>query len=372
MGPQVESIAARVLSAAAGGLPADEALRRQLRGSRLPAATRAAVSRAVFAYFRWLGWIEERRPAQAVRQAWELQDRFDKTPAFFKDAALAARAVPPWLASEMEVSPAFLRSLQSPAPLYLRPRAADAAAVAAALGAAPVVLPAGLAVPGLVALRHTSAQDLHATPAFQEGRFEIQDLASQLVGHACAPGAGEIWWDACAGEGGKTLHLCDLLGGKGLVWASDRSHRRLDVLRERAARAKVFNARVCPWRGTSAAPMKTLFDGVLVDAPCSGVGTWRRNPHARWTTGPADVAELAEVQARLLALAAGRVKPGGRLVYSVCTLTRSETTAVADRFEAEHAGFTPEPVGFSGQARTVLDPAALQANGMFIARWRRS
>ena len=95
------------------------------------------------------------------------------------------------------------------------------------------------------------------------------------------------------------------------------------------SRAKLFNYRAALWDGSPRLPTKAKFDGILVDAPCSGVGTWQRNPHARWTTTPNDVAELAAVQAKLLGNIASSVKPGGRLVYAVCTLTRAETTAVA-------------------------------------------
>ena len=229
------------------------------------------------------------------------------------------------------------------------------------------------------ALRYSGLTDLYRTKEFQAGEFEIQDLASQLVGVACAPGPGETWWDACAGEGGKTMHLSDLMRNKGLIWASDRSLRRLAKLKERAARAQVFNFRAAPWEGDARLPTKTKFDGILVDAPCSGVGTWQRNPHARWTTTMDDVRELAAVQLKLLNHVAGSLKPGGRLVYAVCTLTRAETTGVADAFTAAHPELEPCAV-FSGsplervgaEYRGVfLWPHELNANGMFIAAWKK-
>jgi 16S rRNA (cytosine967-C5)-methyltransferase len=185
------------------------------------------------------------------------------------------------------------------------------------------------------------------------------------------------------------MHLSDLMQGKGLLWASDRSVRRLTKLKDRAARAKVFNYRTAVWEGGEKLPTKTKFDGVLVDAPCSGVGTWQRNPHARWTAQPKDVHELAAVQASLLNHLAPALKPGGRLVYSVCTLTRAETTAVADAFTAAHPEFEPlPPFGVAGvadpgallresgpgsatPATGFLWPQELNANGMFIAQWRR-
>jgi 16S rRNA (cytosine967-C5)-methyltransferase len=214
------------------------------------------------------------------------------------------------------------------------------------------------------ALRYTGLTDLYRTKEFQAGEFEIQDLASQLVSLAAAPKPGETWWDACAGQGGKTMHLSDLMQNKGVLWASDRSVRRLAKLKDRAARAKVFNFRSAPWEGDEKLPTKTKFDGVLVDAPCSGVGTWQRNPHSRWTTLPKDVHELAAIQTRLLNQVAGSLKPGGRLVYAVCTLTRAETTAVAEAFTVAHPEF--EPV-----AAQTLWPQDLNANGMFIATWKK-
>src|SRR5690606_4715628 len=133
-------------------------------------------------------------------------------------------------------------------------------------------------------------------------------------------------------EGGKTLHLSALMQNKGLIWASDRAEWRLRSLKRRTGRAQVFNYRAAAWDGGPKLPTKTKFDGVLVDAPCSGVGTWQRNPHARWTTTENDVRELAEIQKRLLTNVAPNVKPGGKLIFAVCTLTRAETTEVVEQF----------------------------------------
>ncbi len=131
------------------------------------------------------------------------------------------------------------------------------------------------------------------------------------------------------------------MGNKGLLWATDRHPKRLETLKRRAGRAKLFNYRTALWDGSPKLPTKTKFDGILVDAPCSGVGTWQRNPHARWATSPDDVRELAATQRALLDAVAGSLKPGGRLIYSVCTLTRSETTAIADAFTAAHPELDP-------------------------------
>jgi 16S rRNA (cytosine967-C5)-methyltransferase len=424
--------------------PADAALRAELAANRrLRPDERRAVTRAVFAYYRWLQWLDQRESLQnqvAAAQAW--QTRFDKNPASIKPETLAERAVPVWLREEFAPSADYLRQLQREPALWLRTRTGQTAAVARALGdcaaAAPKVPGFEFRVSSLepgtpnpkpgtrnselgtsflaTALRYSGSRDLFHTEAFQTGLFEIQDLASQLVGHACAPQPGQTWWDACAGEGGKTLHLADLMQNKGLVWATDRSVRRLTLLQRRTARAQVFNYRSAAWDGSAQLPTKTKFDGILVDAPCSGVGTWQRNPHARWTTMPADVRELAVIQRTLLEHVAPALKPGGRLLYAVCTLTRSETTDIVEAFTAAHPEFEPSPVfvaagvGGSGPdsqasasgnpphslspslplslpnsappslipslphslpSRLFLQPHELNANGMFLAAWRR-
>lgn len=364
---------------ALAGTPADQALREGLTRSRHRSAPaeRRAVSRAVFAFFRWWRWLEPREPLpRQVTAAAELQERFQRDPTAIKAPTLAARAVPDWLKDEMVALPdAWLRQLQREPTLWIRAQPGREAQVAAALGqCTPAAGPAGCTPPA-TALAYAGTTDLFRTAAYQAGDFEIQDLASQLVGVACAPQPGQTWWDACCGEGGKTLHLAALMQGKGLLWASDRSARRLARLKERAARARVFNYRAAPWDGSARLPTRTRFDGILLDAPCSGIGTWQRNPHARWTTQPRDVHELAAVQAQLLAHAAPALKPGGRLVYAVCTLTRAETTAVAEAFSAAHPEFEPAPV-FPGSASPepgprVLWPQDWNANGMFLAAWTR-
>jgi 16S rRNA (cytosine967-C5)-methyltransferase len=378
--------AARIVALASREQPADAVLRDYLvdpTRSRMAPAEKRAVVRAVFTYFRWLQWLEPRDSLQKqFSHALTLQQRFEENSASIKAEALAVRAVPPWLSDEMELPVDFLRQIQRDPVVWLRARPGTAEKLAAALGdCAPAVFtqpstlnPQLLSIP-LTALRYTGEKDLFRTPEFQAGAFEIQDLASQFVGHACAPQPGETWWDACAGAGGKTLHLADLMQNKGLVWASDRSARRLAALKQRTARAKIFNYRTAPWDGSARLPTKTKFDGILVDAPCSGVGTWQRNPHARWTTTPNDVSELAAVQLQLLNHVAPALKPGGRLVYSVCTLTRSETTAVAEAFAAAHPELEPQAI-FGAQSTTsngqiTILPHEINANGMFIAGWKR-
>ncbi|MGD1030640.1 MAG: RsmB/NOP family class I SAM-dependent RNA methyltransferase [Opitutaceae bacterium] len=381
--PATLNHAARVLATVRPELPADAALRRYLAGARhLGPRERRSISGGVFAYFRWIRWLDPKASRQKqVEEALAMGEKFERDPRSVKPEALAALAAPPWLREEMELPVEFLRQLQREPVLWLRARPGTAARLAAELGdcATTPLAPD--------ALRYNGTRDLFLTPQFQAGAFEIQDLASQLVGHIAAPDPGQAWWDACAGEGGKTLHLADLLQNRGVVWATDRSARRLEVLKRRTARARLFNYRTAPWdfegerNRPARLPFKTRFDGVLVDAPCSGVGTWRRNPHARWTTSREDARELSAIQASLLRTAAGAVGPGGILVYAVCTLTRSETTEAASAFSESHPEFEPEvrvlpgtPLARAAEikgASVLIWPQSIDANGMFVAAWRR-
>ncbi len=358
--------AAQLIQRAPADLAADAVLREAFaRNRRLSPAEKRAIAGAVFAAARWQRWLDPRDPLPVrIAAAQRLQARFDTDPATIKIPALAALALPDWAPAEVELSAADLRTLQSPPPLWLRTRAAFTRRISRFLGdVTPAPSPADR-----TGLLYSGDKDIYRTDPFQQGHLEIQDLGSQLVGHACAPAPGEAWWDACAGEGGKTLHLADLMQGKGLIWATDRHTGRLARLKQRAARAEVFNFRSAAWDGGAKLPTKTRFDGILVDAPCSGIGTWRRNPHARWSTTLADVQELAVAQRQLLEHALPALKPGGRLIYAVCTLTRTETTALADAFTAAHPELEPLSLLDRGPQVTI-GLAEWNANGMFLAGW---
>jgi 16S rRNA (cytosine967-C5)-methyltransferase len=340
----------------------------------MPPEDRGFVSRLVFSFFRWRGWLaDDLSLERQLEEALVWERRFAENPESFSFADLARRAVPAWLGNHLTLALPWLRALQRVPPLWLRARPGQGPALARDLGDC---RPAGDGWQA-DALRYTGSQDLFRSARFQSGACEVQDLSSQAVSWLCGPRPGEAWWDACAGEGGKTLHLSDLMQNQGLIWASDRSRPRLEVLKRRAARARVFNYRAAFWDGSQRLPTATRFDGVLVDAPCTGVGTWHRNPDARWTTTADDVLELGRIQVALLRTAASAVKPGGRLIYAVCTLTRAETDRVAEEFSAASPDFEPlvlahpfDPAGSSG-ARHWLRTEACGGNGMFVVGWRR-
>jgi 16S rRNA (cytosine967-C5)-methyltransferase len=212
--------------------------------------------------------------------------------------------------------------------------------------------------------------DVTKSEAYTRGLVEIQDLGSQFVLESLGVEPGERWLDACAGAGGKTLQLARLLGGDGTVEAHDIRPEALDELLARAERAGLENVQ------TVSEPEPDAYDGVLVDAPCSGSGTWRRSPHLKWTTTPAQIAEKARLQQTLLAKFAASVRPGGRLVYATCSLSPRENAQVITAFLAVHSEFRSERLtrtfGFPpvNQAITIL-PARHDTDGFFVTSLRR-
>ncbi|GAC1473671.1 MAG: RsmB/NOP family class I SAM-dependent RNA methyltransferase [Isosphaeraceae bacterium] len=228
------------------------------------------------------------------------------------------------------------------------------------------------------AARLSPDADVYHLPAFLRGSLEIQDLSSQAVGLVCDPDPGERWWDACAGAGGKSLHLATLMGGKGVVVASDTHEFRLKEAVRRARRSPFRNITTKVWdgKGKHVAGKSRSFDGVLVDAPCSAIGTWRRNPDARWSMGPEAIPRLADLQLQLLQAASHGVKQGGTLVYSVCTITPAETHEVVKRFLASSLDFALDPFtnplnGVPTNGTLLIWPQESDSGAMFIARMVR-
>ncbi|MBM3819541.1 MAG: 16S rRNA (cytosine(967)-C(5))-methyltransferase RsmB [Acidimicrobiia bacterium] len=173
-----------------------------------------------------------------------------------------------------------------------------------------------------------------------EGAFFVQDEASQLVPLTLAVTAGQTVLDLCASPGGKTTAIAAQMGDTGLVIASDVRSKRMALLRETVRQSGARAIRVVQVPASGALPFSGTFDRVLVDAPCSGLGTIRRDPDIRWRRTEADLPALARDQRTLLARAAAVVSPGGRLVYATCSSEPEENEAVVDAFLAEHADFT--------------------------------
>lgn len=187
---------------------------------------------------------------------------------------------------------------------------------------------------------------LQSEPSFFEGAFEIQDEGSQLVSLLAGAKPGETVVDLCAGAGGKTLALAAQMQNQGRLFATDLDSRRLAPLHERLARsgANIVQIRVPRSRGhESLTEVVGEADLVLVDAPCTGSGTWRRNPDAKWRVRPGALAERLKDQAEVLARAARLVKPDGRIAYVTCSVLPDENDGAVSGFLQRHPGFTLVP-----------------------------
>lgn len=244
--------------------------------------------------------------------------------------------------------------------------------------------PSGLAPLGI---RLVGKPALERSRAFEQGLVEVQDCGSQLISHLVAPRRGQTVVDFCAGAGGKTLALAAQLRGSGQVFACDVSVPRLLRLRPRLARSGASNVQPFGIDHENDPKLSRLAgraDAVLVDAPCSGTGTLRRNPDLKWRISEADVAELTGRQLSILSAAATLVKPGGALVYATCSLLDEENDAVRRAFEATHPGWLVEPAGDvlarQGIEAHCVDPLGEclslrpdlhDTDAFYAVRWRR-
>jgi len=209
----------------------------------------------------------------------------------------------------------------------------------------------------------------------EAGKASVQDESATLVVEEAAPAPGEAWLDLAAAPGGKAGHLAERVGEGGRVLAFDTTAAKVGRLRANAERLGLpqLVAAVGEARSLRLPPA----DGVLLDAPCSGLGVLARRPDARWRKQPGDPARLAALQAELLEAAAVHVRPGGLLVYSVCSFEPEETEAVASAFSAQHPEFALEsgpaaPELRSGPGILYLLPQRHGVDGGFVARWRRA
>jgi 16S rRNA (cytosine967-C5)-methyltransferase len=215
-------------------------------------------------------------------------------------------------------------------------------------------------------------------PAFAEGLVEVQDEGSQLIAISCEPRGGMRILDLCAGAGGKALALAAATADAEII-ASDTNRARLSQLPPRAQRAGVSIATRLLDGGKEAEQLADLegqCDVVLIDSPCSGSGTWRRNPEGRWRLTPDRLDRLTKLQQRLLDLAAPLVKQGGALVYATCSIIRAEGADQASNFLGRHSSWIRQDVPFDGGRDDgpgrILTPAHDSTDGFFVARFRRT
>lgn len=197
-----------------------------------------------------------------------------------------------------------------------------------------------------IGIRMPSRLNISRHVLFTEGKIEVQDEGSQLLAHLVSPKRGMMVADFCAGAGGKTLAMGALMRNTGRLYAFDVSEKRLHNLGQRLKRSGLSNLNAQVISSENDPKLKRLngkFDRVLVDAPCSGLGTLRRNPDLKWRQTPEDVRELTQKQAAILARAAKLTKAGGRLVYATCSLLQDENEAIAEQFLSQHGDFKLVP-----------------------------
>lgn len=357
--------------------PADAVVSRYFREHRqLGHADRAFVAETVFAVLRRGRSIEARCAGQlsdrrrllatlAIVRSWSQRELAPVLKASEEEWLAAAKAVPEadlppavrcdlpdWLYARLEQQfgadevLALSRAMNQSAPLDLRVNTlkGDRDTLLAKLAADDIAASPGALSPLAVRLRDKPALAKH--PLFLEGAFEVQDEGSQLLGLLLEPKRGEMVVDFCAGAGGKTLLLGALMRNTGRLYAFDVSDKRLANLKPRLARSGLSNvhpARIEHERDQKIKRLAGKADRVLVDAPCSGLGTLRRNPDLKWRQDETSVAELTVKQAAILAAAATLVRPGGRLVYATCSLLSAENDDIVAAFLEKHPDFSLLP-----------------------------
>lgn len=391
--------------------PADRTLMKICRADRrYGSRDRRFFYRAVFAYYRWLGWIRHSALADAAlpRQlfaalaaehdavfppgaliwAEELGfteaevngilalpgplERFQAAGGI-RDVLTIAQLAPDWTIPELAPG-ADARFIVRRPPVWVRvvPGAEETVLAAwkkAALEPVrhPLVTTAWHFDPGSQSIR------FEEMAPWREGKFEVQDLSSQCIGLAADAHDGEHWFDPCAGGGGKTLQLCAMMHGRGSVTVYDIRARKLEELHERAGRTP-FRRMI---RTADSDLPDGLFDGVLLDAPCSSSGRWRRNPDARWALRREDLEDIISTQSELLNKYAPCVRPGGKLVFGTCSVFFRENAGNAARFLAAHPEFEPVPFPSPHNGNLQTDgmlqtfPADSDCDGSFVAVFRR-
>lgn len=382
----IELLDAVIAAAHADGAPADRLIAEYFRARRYAGSKdRRAVRELVYRAIRGCGPVPPSGRAAMLRLAQEdpaLPALFDGSihgpaPIAAGEPVADGGTAPQWLMEELARSGVELEdaaALLGRAPLDLRVNTlkADRAALVLPVPAEPTAAPQGL--------RIEAGAPVETFPAFQDGLVEVQDTGSQLACLAVGASPGEAVLDLCAGAGGKTLALAAAMDNRGVLLAADSDRGRLAKLGPRAARAGagLIESRLL----NPGHELEMLLDfaggcdAVLVDAPCSGTGTWRRNPEARWRLTPARLERFAALQARLLDVAAELVKPGGRLVYVTCSLLDAEGAEQADTFLKRHPEWSAHaidlPLGRPRGKGWRLSPFHDGTDGFFIARLSRA
>ncbi|BBC72477.1 RNA methyltransferase [Altererythrobacter sp. B11] len=384
----IELLDGIIRSAEGLGAPADRIVADWFKANRFAGSKdRRAIRELVFGAIRACGPVPASGRAAMLRlaeaePALALAPLFDGSiygpaPIAEGERPAAGGVAPGWLEERLaasDMAEAEAEALLGRAPLDIRVNALKA-------DRATLILPeAGEPLPSAQGLRLPTGTAVEQWAEYRDGLVEIQDAGSQLVCEALAARAGEVVVDLCAGAGGKTLALAAAMGNRGTLIAADTDRGRLSRLAPRADRAGALVSDVVlldPGKEEAAlAQLAGKADAVLIDAPCSGTGTWRRNPEARWRLRDAELARLVALQARLLRIGAALVRPGGRLAYVTCSLLDEEGAGQFDAFLAEHADWAALPVDIAaGRPRGAgrrLTPLHDRMDGFFVALARKA
>ena len=380
----IEILDAVIAAARNKGAPADRIIADWFRPRRYAGSKdRRAVRELVYAAIRQCGEVPVSGRAAMLRVAEgdpALASLFDGSrhapaPVVPGEPVASGGTAPGWLAGALAASgvdAAGQAALLQRAPVDIRINSLKAALAVLPEPGEPTIAP--------LARRFPPDTNVEQWPAYQAGAIEVQDAGSQLVCEAVAARPGEAVVDLCAGAGGKALALAAAMDNQGRLLACDADRARLSRLMPRAERAGVTIAETRLLDGgreaAALADWAGRADAVLVDAPCSGTGTWRRNPESRWRLTPAEVARLAALQQRLFDLAATLVRPGGRLVYVVCSLLDAEGADQVAGFLGRHPAWRAvvPPLGAGERRGDGLRLTAQfdECDGFFVARLERS
>ena len=402
--------------------PADRILANYFREHKKHGSKdRKVIRETLFSVFRWWGWLNklnstqqgnalhspwfsvlsacyllENHPWQDVGQSWlrfaklnieEPQQAGDDIGAkatqlthWFTPLTFTAQdLLPTWF---WQICPiegpdklALVEAMSSRPPIWARAQNISSQSAVHQLQAAGINASDGHYFNDALNLGHKS-MNLNEVELYKNGQLEIQDLASQVIGQICAPAKDEHWWDTCSGAGGKSLQMRSLMlakgQGDGSITASDIRSHALEELSKRAKRANFNGINIARWRSDELPVPTAHFDGVLVDAPCSCTGTWRRNPDMRWIDSVDSVTDNAALQLDILSRSCEAVKPGGSLVYATCSLSPIENEQVVEQFLTAHPEFHLATLThpFTQKQTTMLTVWPFEANsdGMFVAK----
>ena len=380
----IEIIDEVIRSAREGGAAADTLVARYFKTRRYAGSKdRRAVRELVFRAIRSFAEPISGRAALLGlgRISPEIEATFDGSghgpvPRDEGDAEAEAKAVPEWLRTGLDP---LLGDEELPALLERAPLDVRVNGLRGSVAEAAAKLPESEPTPhSPLGLRLPEGYNVLQTEAWHSGLVEVQDEGSQLICLACQPTSGMRVLDLCAGAGGKTLAMAAEMRNEGSILASDTDRGRLGKMQPRLERAGVTIAQgrlMDP--GKEAEALSDVIgqaDLVFVDAPCSGTGTWRRNPETRWRMTPERLDRLVALQSHLLDVAAQMVRPGGQIVYAVCSLLAREGREQAEALTIR-SSLVPESLpmlaGRQAGPGVLLSPAHDGTDGFFVARWRR-